>query len=190
MKGTDQILAERVVDGGLASDTGIHLSQDRRRHLHHVNAAQEAGGDKTTEVTHDPATEGHHPGASVEPGLEHGAYQGFHGGQILAPLAGRVGHGEHLEAGVAQADGGDCRQVVRQGRVRDQGATVTQAEVATTLPERLEDVVTDDDVIVTAVGQIDADGGHEPPHRRTARSRDSSSALLDSVERTVMSAMA
>jgi len=58
MKGTDQVLAIACVDASLAADRGIHLRQQRRRHLNEVDTAQHRSRDIAGQVTHDPTAEG------------------------------------------------------------------------------------------------------------------------------------
>ncbi len=57
MKRADQILALRGVDAGLAADRGVHLRQQRRRHLHEVEAAPHAGGGKAGKIADHAAAE-------------------------------------------------------------------------------------------------------------------------------------
>ena len=40
VKRADQVLAERVIDAGLAADRAVDLRQQRRRHVHDRHAAQ------------------------------------------------------------------------------------------------------------------------------------------------------
>ena len=46
IKGADEILAAGMIDAGLAADRGVHLREQRRRHLHIADAALVAGGRK------------------------------------------------------------------------------------------------------------------------------------------------
>ena len=54
----DQVLAERVVDADLAADRAVHLRQQRRRHVHEGDAAQEARRGKAGRVADDAAADG------------------------------------------------------------------------------------------------------------------------------------
>jgi hypothetical protein len=57
VEGADHVLAERVVDRGLAADAGIDLRQQRGRHLDERHAALIRGGGKADHVADDPAAQ-------------------------------------------------------------------------------------------------------------------------------------
>ena len=57
MEGADEILAAGMIDRRLAADRGIHLREQRRRHLHEVHAALVAGRDKAGQVADHAAAE-------------------------------------------------------------------------------------------------------------------------------------
>ena len=63
----DQVLAARVIDAGLAADRGIDLREQRRRHLHEVDAALVAGGREPGHVADHAAAERDHAGVAVQP---------------------------------------------------------------------------------------------------------------------------
>ena len=52
-----RFLPPGVIDAGLAADRGIHLRQQRRRHLHVGDAALVAGGGKPGQIAHHAAAE-------------------------------------------------------------------------------------------------------------------------------------
>jgi hypothetical protein len=54
----DQVLAERMVDADLAADGAVDLRQQRRRHVHERDAAQERGGGEAGGVADDAAADG------------------------------------------------------------------------------------------------------------------------------------
>ena len=68
MKGADQVLAERVVDADLAADRAVHLRQQRRRHVHERDAAQEGRGGKARGVADDAAADGDDGAAAIGAG--------------------------------------------------------------------------------------------------------------------------
>ena len=53
----EQILALRRIDPGLAADGGIHLRQQRGRHLHEIDAAAQDRGRKAGEIADHAAAE-------------------------------------------------------------------------------------------------------------------------------------
>ena len=59
MEGTDQVLALRRVDPGLAPDRTVDLRQKARGHLHESHPPPQDGGGETDQVTDDPAAQGH-----------------------------------------------------------------------------------------------------------------------------------
>ena len=60
MKGADQILAARRVDGGLAADRRIHLRQQGRRDLDEVDAALVDRRGEARQIADHAAAEGDH----------------------------------------------------------------------------------------------------------------------------------
>ncbi|MNS87181.1 hypothetical protein D3C72_1211150 [compost metagenome] len=70
MEGADHVLAERVVDAGLAAHRRIHLRQQRGRHLDERHPAHIAGGGKPGHVAHHPAAQRHQRGLAVGAGLQ------------------------------------------------------------------------------------------------------------------------
>ena len=67
MEGANQVLAAWVVDAHLAADGAVDLGDDRRRHLHDGQAAQERRRGKAGEVADDAAADDHHHRAPVGP---------------------------------------------------------------------------------------------------------------------------
>ena len=65
MERADQVLAERVVDADLAADRAVHLRQQRRRHVHERDAAQEGGRGEAGDVADDAAADGDEGAAAV-----------------------------------------------------------------------------------------------------------------------------
>ena len=63
-----RFLPPRMVDAGLAADRGVDLREQRRRHLHEVDAALVAGGGEAGHVADDAAAERDDAGVAVEAG--------------------------------------------------------------------------------------------------------------------------
>ena len=59
VEGADQVLAGREVHADLAADGRVHLRQQRGRHLHQADAAQEGRGREARHVADDAAADGH-----------------------------------------------------------------------------------------------------------------------------------
>ncbi len=68
MKRPDQVLAARVIHAGLAADGGIDLRQQRRRHLHEIDAALITGRRKSGDVADHAAAECDDAGVAIQPG--------------------------------------------------------------------------------------------------------------------------
>ena len=66
MERADHVLAARMVDGRLAADRGVDLREQRRRHLHEIDAALVARGDVARQVADDAAAERDEAAVAVE----------------------------------------------------------------------------------------------------------------------------
>ncbi len=66
----DHVLAERMIDAGLAADRRIHLRQQRGRHLHERHPALVDGRGETGEVADDAAPERHERRRALRADLE------------------------------------------------------------------------------------------------------------------------
>ena len=111
MKRADQVLAERVVDADLAADRAVHLRQQRRRHLHDRDAAQERRGRKAGDVADHPAADGDDRRGAVRAGADQRVVDPADGRELLIALAvrdqDRFLGGELFEDRAVQApDGG------------------------------------------------------------------------------------
>ena len=67
MERADQVLALAGVDRGLAADRRIDLRQQRRRHLHVVDAAPDQRRGKAGEIADHAAAERHHQIVALDP---------------------------------------------------------------------------------------------------------------------------
>ena len=66
VESADQILARGGVDGGLASDSGVHHRDQSRGHLDDGDSPHESGGYKAREVADDATAERDHRGVAAE----------------------------------------------------------------------------------------------------------------------------
>ena len=83
----DQVLAEPVIDAGLAADARIDLGQQRRRHLDDRDAAQERRRDEPGHVADHAAADRHHEVAPVRADLDQPVVHRLDAAQVLALLA-------------------------------------------------------------------------------------------------------
>jgi hypothetical protein len=88
VESADQILALPRVDAGLAADRGIHLGQQRGRHLHDADAAPQNAGGKARQIADHPAAERHDAIAALDAKLEQALAERRQYGEALARLAG------------------------------------------------------------------------------------------------------
>ena len=95
MERADQILAEPVVDAGLAADAGVDLRQQRRRHLDDRDAAQERRRDEADHVADHAAADRHHEVAAIGPDLDQPVVHRLDATQRL-PLLAAIGD-QHLD---------------------------------------------------------------------------------------------
>src|SRR5215210_1501082 len=58
MKGTDQVLAQRVIDADLAPNCTVDLREKRRGHLNDGDSSEICGGGKAGDITGDPPAYG------------------------------------------------------------------------------------------------------------------------------------
>ena len=87
VEGADHVLAARVVDRGLAADRGVHLGEQRRRHLDEGDAALVAGRGEARDVAHHAAAERRHGAVPGEAGLEQRVEDRARGREGLVRLA-------------------------------------------------------------------------------------------------------
>ncbi len=92
MKRAQQVLAFAQVHAGLAADGGIHLRQQRGRHLHHVDAAHVDRSYESGDVAHHATAQGKDGRFAVHTLGYQLRRQVAGGGERLVALA--VGHGD------------------------------------------------------------------------------------------------
>jgi hypothetical protein len=106
VEGADHVLAQGMVDRGLAADAGIHLRQQGGGHLQERHAALVAGRGKAGHVAHHAAAEGQQGGAAVVLLAERHIEDALQYCQRLVLLAVRqnhLGHAVRITEGGAQA---------------------------------------------------------------------------------------
>ncbi|MNQ40957.1 hypothetical protein D3C85_546210 [compost metagenome] len=97
IEGADHVLAQRMVDPGLAAHRGVDLRQQRGRNLDEIDAALVAGGGKAGHVTDHTAAKGDHRGAAVMPGGQQTVENQLQGFPGLEGFAVGQYHGNHRE---------------------------------------------------------------------------------------------
>jgi RNA polymerase sigma factor (sigma-70 family) len=158
VEGADEVLGPRVVDADLAADRRIDHRQERRRHHQQRQAAVERRRHEAGQVADDAAADRHDQRAPVRVEVRQPVVQPRRHRQRLLRLAGR----QQFEGGAeaSRGQGGSGRLGVRPGVLvaDDEGQLALDA-----LPgERPQTgaVVADDGDVVTALAEVDADGGH------------------------------
>ena len=75
-----------MVDADLAADGAVDLGDDRRRHLHDAQAAQEGGRGEPGEIADHAAADDHDDRLAIDPGVEQGVVDAGDGAQVLGTL--------------------------------------------------------------------------------------------------------
>ena len=152
----DHVLAQRVVDRGLAADRRVDLRQQRRGHLHEGHAAHVAGRGEAGHVAdhaaaqreqHRPAVAGGAQQRVVDALERRGVLEGFAVGQLDRQHPCVVRRQRRLQpGGVQRPDGGvgDDHRGLRLRQAGPGGGIVQQAGA--------------DQDVVAAIAQLDADG--------------------------------
>ena len=100
VEGADHVLAQRVVDAGLAAHRGIDLGQQRGRHLDEVHPALIAGRGEPAHVADHPATKGDEGGLAIMAILQQTVEDQLQGFPVLVRLA--IGQHDRANRAVAQ----------------------------------------------------------------------------------------
>ena len=87
MEGTDQVLAERMVDPHLAAHRAVHLRQQRRRHVDERDPAQERRGREAGGVPDDPAAHRDDGAAAIGVGANQRVVDLGNGLEVLVALS-------------------------------------------------------------------------------------------------------
>ncbi|MCY1411146.1 hypothetical protein D9M71_265280 [compost metagenome] len=150
-----------MVDPGLAPHRGIHLGQQRGRHLDEIDPALVAGGGEAGHVADHPATQGDQGGLAVMPRLEQLVEDQLQGFPVLERLpVGQddAGHGITGE-GFLQAF-----EIERRDRLvgddRHLPAMDVRREEARIVQQPFADVDR-----IAAVTKIDVECAHETPRQ-------------------------
>ena len=105
IKRADQVLAAGVIDAGLAAHRGIDLRQQRRGHLHEIDAALVAGRRKPGHVADHTAAQRHDAGVAIQAAADERIEDPAQHLQRLVLLAVRQHDGVHALAGEALGQG-------------------------------------------------------------------------------------
>ena len=89
MEAADQILSARDVDPGLAAHRAVHLSQESRRDLHEIDAAEGDARGEAGEIANDAAAERQDGRLAVNAESQHRLDQTLQIGKTFRALAGR-----------------------------------------------------------------------------------------------------
>ena len=103
MEGADEVLALRRVDRGLAADRAVDLRQQRRRHLHEIDAAQQRRRGKAGDIADDAAAERDEHGAALDAERQDVLAQLGEMREVLGRLAGRQDDRVLRDAGGVEA---------------------------------------------------------------------------------------
>ena len=121
VEGADHVLAQRVVDAGLAADRGIDLRQQRGRHLHEGHAAHVAGGGEAGHVADHAAAQRDQRGLAVAFVGQQGVEDQVQRLPVLVLFAVGQHDLDHVAAGRAQRRGDAFEVQRRDGGVGDDG---------------------------------------------------------------------
>ena len=147
----DHVLADRVVDGGLAAHRRIHLRQQRGRHLHERHAAHVARGGKAGHVADHPAAQREEHGLAVAAVAEQAVEDQVERGPVLELLA--VGQLQHRHRAVVRGQRAlqpRCIQRRHGGVADDQ--RLRGARQALPGGRRVEQAAADEDVVALRAG--------------------------------------
>ena len=173
MERADQVLAVARVDAGLAADRRVDLRQQRRRHLHEIDAAPHHRGGEAREIADHAAAQRNDQVAALDTRREHRVADLLEMREALGALARR--HDDRRGAETLQRGLGGGEMMLRHRRVgHDQGFRA-RTEPGDTFAEAGQQPAADHDVIgalakpdihLDRLGRLDCCGGrHEalPP---------------------------
>ena len=167
-EGPDDVLAQRMVDGGFPPHGTVHLGQQGGGHLNQWNAAHERGGQQTGHVTDHPTTERHHGRPAVGAQRHHPIIERAQGFQGLELLSVRHGDGLH-RPGMAFQRPGDAAGIEALERVIGNGHHALGGKrLQQAWQVMVQDVMTDVDR-VGGPGEIYGESLHKPWGRRGFR---------------------
>ena len=109
-EGADQVLALLVVDGCLAADRGIDLSQQRRGNLYEIDAALDDAGGESGQIANYAAAERNHQIPAVDLAGDQLTAEIFQRRESLGVLASRQ-HDLLANYAFAIERGAQCRQM-------------------------------------------------------------------------------
>ncbi|MDO8547644.1 MAG: hypothetical protein Q7R68_09835 [Nitrospirales bacterium] len=150
----NQILAQWMVDAGLASNAGIDLRNKGRRHLHKRDAAQIDGGCEAGEIADYPAPQCEEHGFAFVPTTDKLIEDGGHPSQRLGSLTVGEAYDARPEACGLEAARQPGTIEAMNHSVGDDHCIRGFCEREQVLPHPVEKARLNDDV-VPAVGEID-----------------------------------
>ena len=152
----DQIFSMRRVDAGLAADGGIHLRQQRGRHLHEIDAAAQDRGRKAREVADHAAAERDDEIVALDLRRDQLLADIFQALIAFRNLALVDDDPRRGDAGVEQRRLGLAQPVCRNKLVGDDGRARAGPQRRDARAQRSQHAAADDDVI-GAVAERDID---------------------------------
>ena len=126
MKRADQVLAVRVVDAGLAADRRVHLGEERGRHLHERQAAEQRRRREACEVAHHTAAEGDDGRPALDPRVEEAVVEHGEPGEVLVLLAVGDHHDDRRKTRVAERRDGRLAVEGPDALARDERAAALE----------------------------------------------------------------
>ena len=102
IESADEIFAERVINGDLASDGGVDLSEQRGRDLNERHAAEESSGDEAGKIADDASSEREDRRLSIELTFDGGGINFIGGLETFGGFALR--DGDHIRVQARRAD--------------------------------------------------------------------------------------
>ena len=103
IKDTDEIFAMCRVDPGLATDRGIHLRQERGRHLHEIHTTPHDTGDEARKIANHTAAKCHDRVTALQPRRQYGIGDGFQRTEGFGLFTRRNNHRRHIDTGLGEA---------------------------------------------------------------------------------------
>ena len=156
MKRAEQVLALRRIDAGLAADGGIHLRQQRGRHLHEIDAAAQDRRRETGEIADHAAAERDDEIVALDLRCDQRLADLFQTRIAFRPLAFLDDDARGRDAGRRQRAFGLLQPVFRDGAIGDDGGPHAGPQGGDARTQRGQHVAADDDVI-GAVAERDVD---------------------------------
>ena len=185
VEGADEVLAAGQVHAGLAAHGGVHLGEQRGRHLQEIDTPLVAGGGEPGNVADDPSAERDDDPVACDPPRGQGALDLREGVQGLVLLA--IGNDVRIDGGGIREGGAQPVEIEGSDGLAGDHEDVPIADVRSEQPSLADDPRPDVDWVAPGP-QVDLDGAD---HSASMRRRISLSAkrLDRCVDLTTMSAL-